>query len=84
MTVIKDVMEKPSFFITDFEGSYQVLLRHNIFDLQVFHNEKMAFLNFFEFGTEIHFVSLFFVNKGNITTALLMIHLKCILCIMLI
>ena len=27
-TVVKNLMEKPSFFIMDFEGSYEFLLRH--------------------------------------------------------
>ena len=33
--------------------------------------------NVFEIFTETHFVSLFFLNERNITTSLLMIHLKC-------
>ena len=33
--------------------------------------------NVFEIFTEMHFVSLFFLNERNITTSLLMIHLKC-------
>ena len=32
---------------------------------------------FFEICTDMHFVSLFFLNERNITTSLLMIHLKC-------
>ena len=31
---------------------------------------------FFEICTDMHFVSLFFLNERNITTSLLMIHLK--------
>ena len=49
----------------------------NIFDLHIFDKETAAFLNFFEVCTEVHFVSLFFLNERNITTSLLMIHLKC-------
>ena len=48
-----------------------------IFDLDTFDNERTALLNFFEICTEMHFVSLFFLNKRNITTSLLMIYLKC-------
>ena len=48
----------------------------NIFDLHIFHKETVL-LNFFEICTEMHFVSLFFLNEWNITTTFLMIHLKC-------
>ena len=33
-------------------------------------------LNFFEISTEMHFVSLFFLNERNITISLFMTHLK--------
>ena len=49
----------------------------NIFDLHTFD------LIFFAISTEMPFVSLLFLNKRNITTSLLMIHLKmycCALC----
>ena len=36
-----------------------------------------ALLKFFKISTEMHFVLLFFLNERNITTSLLMIHLKC-------
>ena len=49
----------------------------NIFDLHIFENETATLLNFFEICTDMHFVSLFFLNERNITTSLLMIHLKC-------
>ena len=49
----------------------------NIFDLHIFDNETKALLKFFEISTEIYFVSLVFLNERNITTSLLMIHLKC-------
>ena len=48
-----------------------------IFDLHAYDNETTALLNFFEICTEMNFVSLFFLNERNITTSLLMIHLKC-------
>ena len=63
--------------IMDFEGSQEILLRHNIFDLHIFNNETAALLNLFEICMEMHFVSLFFLKERNITTSLLMIHLKC-------
>ena len=49
----------------------------NIFDLHTFDNETTALLKFFEICTEMHFVSLFFLNERNITTSILIIHLKC-------
>ena len=50
----------------------------NIFDLHTFDNEMMALLKLFEISTETYFVSLFFLKERNITTSLLMIHLKCV------
>ena len=38
---------------------------------------KMKRRPFFSICTDTHFVSLFFLNERNITTSLLMIHLKC-------
>ena len=49
----------------------------NIFHLHIFVNETATLLNFFEIFTDMHFVSLFFLNERNITTFLLIIHLKC-------
>ena len=49
----------------------------NIFDLRIFNKETAVLLNYFEICTVMHFVSLFFLNERNITTALLMTHLKC-------
>ena len=59
----------------------------NIFDLHIFEIEisvhiskkikSVALLIFFEICTDMHFVYLFFLNKRNITTSLLMMHLKC-------
>ena len=31
MAIVKNLMEKPSIFVMDFEGSYEVLLRHKYF-----------------------------------------------------
>ena len=36
-----------------------------------------ALLKNFEISTEMYFVSILFVDERNITTSLLMIHLKC-------
>ena len=49
----------------------------NIFDLYVFDNETTALLNVFEICTETYFAYLFFLNERNISTSLLMMHLKC-------
>ena len=48
----------------------------NIFDLNTFDNETISLSKFFEISTEMHLVSLFFLNERNIATSLLMIHLK--------
>ena len=79
MTIVKNLIEKASFFIMNFQDSYEVLLRPNIFDLHIFDNETTALLKFIETSTEIHFVSLLFLNERNIATSLLMIHSKCTL-----
>ena len=49
----------------------------NIFDLHTFDNETTALLKTFEISTEMHFISLFFLNERNVTTSLLILHLKC-------
>ena len=49
----------------------------NIFDLHIFDKETVTLLNFFEISTKMLFVSLFVLIERNITTSLLMIHLKC-------
>ena len=63
--------------IMDFECTQEVLIRHKYFQSTRFYKETTALLNFFEICTEMHFVSLFFLNERNITTSLLMTHLKC-------
>ena len=50
MTIVETLMEKLSFFITELEGSNEVLIN----------------------------ILLIFLNKRNITTSFLMIHLNCI------
>ena len=45
-------------------------------DIHTFDNETTVLLKLFEIFTEMHFLSLFFQNGRNITTKLLMIHLK--------
>ena len=42
----------------------------NILDLHTFFNGTAALLNFFGISTELHFVSLFFLNERNITSLL--------------
>ena len=42
-----------------------------------FDNKTTALLTFFEISAEMHHASLFFLNERNITTSLLMVHLKC-------
>ena len=49
-----------------------------VFDLYTFDNETMALLKVFETSREINFLSLFFLNERNITSPLLMMHLKCV------
>ena len=49
----------------------------SIFDLHTFYNETTALLKFFKNFRRNVFCSLFFLNERNITTSLLMIHLKC-------
>ena len=77
MTIIKNLTEKPSFFIMDFEGFFEVLYVTNIFDLHTYDKETTALFKKIEISTEMHFVSLFFLNEKSITTLLLMVHLKC-------
>ena len=47
MITVKNLTEKPSFFIMDYEGSYEVLHFTNNFDLQIFDNETTALLIIF-------------------------------------
>ena len=49
----------------DFQCFYEVLLSYRYF------------LRFFEICTEMHFIPLFFLKERNITTVLLLTHLKC-------
>ena len=63
--------------IMDYKGSYEILLRHNYFLSTHFWQWNDGPFNFFEICTETYFVSLLFLNQRNITTFLLMMHLKC-------
>ena len=49
-----------------FEGSYEVILRTNILDLQIFENETTALIKFFEICTKMHFFSLYFFSMKEI------------------
>ena len=53
MVIVKNLMEKPSFFMMDW---YYVI---NIFDLHTFDNETKTILNFYEISTEMDFVYSF-------------------------
>ena len=69
MAIVKNVMIKPLLFIMDFQNSYKFSPRRKFYDLQDFDNETTTLLIFFEIYTEMHFVSLVFVNERNITTS---------------
>ena len=58
ITIVKNFIEKPFFFIMDFGSSYEVLL--HVFDLQIFDYKIKSFLKMFEVCTEMYFVFLFF------------------------
>ena len=73
MTIVRNLMEKPSFFIMDPKVFMKLYYVTNIFDLQIFGNETMTLLKFFQICTEMHLVSLFFLNERNIAASLLMI-----------
>ena len=67
---------KISSFIIDFEGSYEVLLRHEYFLSKYFWQwNNGTFEKFWNFHGNA--ICLFFLNERNIGTSLLMIHLKC-------
>ena len=67
MTIVKNIV-KDGFRLL-LGSSYVV----NIFDIHIFDKDTEAFLNFFEIFTEMHFVSLLFLNEKNIIASLLMI-----------
>ena len=70
MTIAKNLIKV-------FEG-FKFYCVKNIFGLHIFCNKTVALLIFFfEIFRGLHFVSLFFLDERNITTSLLMIHLKC-------
>ena len=77
MTIVKNVMGKPSYFLMDSKGFMKFYYVTDLHDPQIFENETKPFLKFFEICTKMHFVSLLFLNEGNITTSFLMIHIKC-------
>ena len=47
ITIVKNLMEKLSFFIVDFEGFMKFYFVTNTFDLQTFDDETTALLKFF-------------------------------------
>ena len=48
----------------------------NIFNLQFFDKETTILFKFLKIFMEMHYISLFFLNEGNIATSLLMLYLK--------
>ena len=76
MTIVENLMEKPSFFIMDFEGPYEVLLRHKYFWSTYFWQWNDGPFKIFEICRKTYFASLFFLNERNITISILMIHVK--------
>ena len=77
MTIVKNLMEKPSFFIMDFEGSYEVLLRHKCFWSTHFWQWNDGL---FKISRNLHenvFCFFTFSKWKKHTTSLLVIHLKC-------
>ena len=67
MAIAKNVMIKPPLWISKILINFHHVT--NFYDLQDFDNETTTLLNFFEICTEMHFVSLVFVNERNITTS---------------
>ena len=61
-----------------FWGFLVISTTSQIFLIYTFLKMKQRhFLFFFSICTDMHFGSLFFLNERNMTTSLLMIHLKC-------
>ena len=77
MIIVKNLIEKASFLLWISRVLMKFYYVTNIFDLHIFDNETSGLLEFFQISTEMHFVSLFFLNERNITTSLLMMHSKC-------
>ena len=77
-TIAKNYMEKPSFFIIDFEGSNEVLLCHKYFWSTYFWQWNDSFFkNVWNFQVNVFCFSYFFYFLRKITTSLFIIHLKC-------
>ena len=72
--ISNDYCQKSYNGVQEFLGSSNTTQTFLIFK---FWQRNSALLNFFEIWIEMHFVSLCFLNERNITTSLLMIHLKC-------
>ena len=71
------LMEKPSFFIIDFEGSNEALLRQKYFRSTYFWQWIDGPIKIFWNFHGDAFCFFIFLNDGNIPISLLMIHLKC-------
>ena len=57
IAILKNLIELPSFFKMEFEGSMKFYYVTNIFDLHTFDNETTALWKFVEISTEVHFVT---------------------------
>ena len=69
VTIVKNLMEKPSFFIMDFHGFNEVLLRHKYsWSTYFFQWNGSPFELFWNFHGVAF--SLFFLNERNITSLL--------------
>ena len=75
--IFPNFMEKPSFLIIDFEGSYEVLLVHKYFWSTYFDNEMKALLIFFWNFHGNAFWFFIFSKWKKYYSLTLMIHLKC-------
>ena len=74
--ISKDYCQKSYY---GFCGFLVISITSQIFLIYTFLKMKLRpfFFCFFSIYTDMHFGSLFFRNKRNMTTSLLMIHLKC-------
>ena len=70
MAIVKNLINR-------FLGLLVISTTSQIFLIYTFLKTKRRPFYFFSICTDMHFGSLFFLNERNMTTSLLMIHLKC-------
>ena len=75
--LLSKLLWKNNLFYNGFRGSYEVLLRQKYFWSTHFWQWNDFLLKCFEVCSEMHLVSLLFLNERNITISLLIIHFKC-------